>query len=624
MEESLKKFGKYFLLDKIAQGGMAEIYRARLASTEISSRLIVIKRIQSEQNSNVDFLKMFKSEINVTMGFNHPNIVQLYDFGEENNQPFIVMELVEGKNIKEFMRRFSDLNKTFPIELAVYIVEQAASGLHYAHTFKDKISGESLEIVHRDISPQNILISYNGIVKIIDFGIAKATTNVESTRVGIIKGKPSYLSPEQILGETLDGRSDIFSLGIVLWETLVGKKLFAAENDLATLKLIENCQNHIKAPSFFNPKIPKELDEIVLKSLEKQKTKRFQTGEEMQKALHKFLYYYMPEFSISDLASCSKSIFSEEIKEDQKKIQQLNEKAQNILLNHQRNNNNIVAPSLLPSLKEELSLPDFANKINKNEKSDLIQIKKELFKKIEIEKKDKKILRTLSENSKKENKKSSKSFKFFIFSIFFLGLFFLYENANTLIFSDAFRFIMHNIYETIESQQIKNHLTLIEKEGLNLSKKSIILRLNIIPGGGFSKISLNEKNIDNKNLDIPVDLDSPLELKILRSGYKNFQRDFVIESTQVAGLTEWMIDVPLEPLHYGFISLKSTPSATAIIPMEENTTWKYKTPLENEKLPTGNYVIRLSNPILGMEKVIQTTIEEGKSVNFEVKLDILK
>src|ERR1700761_3206194 len=159
MAECLKKFGRYFLLDQIAQGGMAEIYRARLASADGAGRLMVIKRIQAGFGENSEFLQMFRSEIKVTMGFNHPNIVQLYDFGEEQRQPYIAMELVDGKNLRQYMNRFNELKQSMPPFLAAYIIEQAASGLHYAHAFKDKITGEPLNIVHRDVSPQNILIS---------------------------------------------------------------------------------------------------------------------------------------------------------------------------------------------------------------------------------------------------------------------------------------------------------------------------------------------------------------------------------------------------------------------------------------------------------------------------------
>ena len=331
MSDVLKKFGRYFLLDGIAQGGMAEIFRARLASADGAGRLIVIKRIQAGYGGNSEFLQMFKSEIKVTMGFNHPNIVQLYDFGEEDDQPYIAMELVDGKNLRQFITRANELKQPFPIELACFIMEQSASGLHYAHSFRDKISGEPYNIVHRDISPQNILISYEGNIKVIDFGIAKATTNMEATRAGVIKGKPSYLSPEQISGEPLDGRSDIFALGAVLWECLTGKKLFAGESDLAVLKLIESCQTYVKPPSTLNPKVPKELDYLVLKTLAKQREKRFQNAEELQRAFHKFLYSFAPDFNPSDLSYYAKDLFKNEIIEDRKKIQKLNEKAEALL-----------------------------------------------------------------------------------------------------------------------------------------------------------------------------------------------------------------------------------------------------------------------------------------------------
>lgn len=212
-ESVLRKFGRYFLLDRIAQGGMAEIFRARLASKDGAGRILVVKRIQGAFGENNEFVQMFQSEIKVTMGFNHPNIVQLYDFGEEESQPYIAMELVEGCNVRQFVSRYLDQKEFFPVELAVSMIADAAAGLGYAHSFKDRVTGQPLNIVHRDISPQNILVSYDGNVKVIDFGIAKATTNSESTRTGIIKGKPSYLSPEQISGEELDGRCDIFALG---------------------------------------------------------------------------------------------------------------------------------------------------------------------------------------------------------------------------------------------------------------------------------------------------------------------------------------------------------------------------------------------------------------------------
>ncbi len=331
MAEVLKRFGRYYLLDMIAQGGMAEIYRGRPATADGGGRLLVIKRIQAGFGGNTEFQKMFESEIKVTMGFNHPNIVQLYDFGEEQKQPYIAMELVDGKNVRQFLNRFKDMKQSFPVEAAAYIMEQAAAGLFYAHTYKDKISGESLGIVHRDISPQNILVSYEGVVKVIDFGIAKAKTNSEATRAGVIKGKPSYLAPEQITGEILDGRTDQFALGAVFWELLVGKKLFQGDNDLAVLKQIESCTTIVKPPSTLNPQVPKELDKIIMKMLSKQPSQRFANCEEVSKVLRKFLILSAPDFSGSDLSHFSKELFKAEIVEDRKRIQVLNERVEQMI-----------------------------------------------------------------------------------------------------------------------------------------------------------------------------------------------------------------------------------------------------------------------------------------------------
>ncbi|MBI4924523.1 MAG: serine/threonine protein kinase [Bdellovibrio sp.] len=332
MSEVLKKFGRYFLLDHIAQGGMAEIFRARFASVEGAGRIIVIKRIQTGYGANTDFLNMFKSEIKVTMSLNHSNIVQVYDFGEEQGQPYIAMEFVDGKSLRQCLARTAETRQFFPIELSAYIIGQIAQGLGYAHSFKDKLTGQSLNIVHRDISPQNILISYDGTVKIIDFGIAKvATRAAELTRAGVIKGKPSYLSPEQINGDTLDGRSDVFGLGIVFWELLTGKKLFAGENDLAVLKLIENCNTSVRSPSTLNPDVPKELDYIVLKVLAKQADKRYQTADELARTLTKYIFTKNSDFNSKELSYFIKGLFKNEIVEDRKNIQKLNEKAQKLL-----------------------------------------------------------------------------------------------------------------------------------------------------------------------------------------------------------------------------------------------------------------------------------------------------
>lgn len=708
MGEGLKKFGRYFLLDQIAQGGMAEIYRARLASADGAGRLMVIKRIQAGYGANAEFLQMFKSEIKVTMGFNHPNIVQLYDFGEEQQQPYIAMELVDGKSLRQFMQRFSENKQTFPVELATHIIEQAASGLHYAHSFKDKISGEPLNIVHRDISPQNILISFEGNVKVIDFGIAKATTNVESTRAGVIKGKPSYLSPEQISGETLDGRSDIFALGAVLWEILTGKKLFAGENDLAVLKLIESCQTYVKPPSTLNPKIPKELDTIVLKTLTKQRENRFQTAEELQRALHKFLYAFSPEFNPSDLSYYAKDLFKGEIVEDRKLIQKLNDKVENLLaIDSQYTLESSSESSSSSNSKDEMTLVD-GHRMQKDsprgtQEFSLENLKADLSSKVEVEATPKFTPRSTEfqrrtgatergtytsklnlQNIPQQRVSHSKKqpinpFKMILMASTALVLISIFGpefGIKVPIISDILgdwiggseaRLVLQGnqkeVTVTINGKKVANSLpatinginvgtpfqvsvtgtagtfeqeitlekgekktipvifsmekSMASTEAVQAGQKSILLKLNLTPGGGSPLISLNGKKINPENPSIYAPLDTPLELLIQRSNFKTFKREFNLDSNQMSGLKEWLMDIQLEPASFGFLSLHTTPSSDAMIPFDGGTPWKRKTPLENEKLPVGLYTIRLTNEVLGMEKTIQVRIEEGKSINMD-------
>lgn len=712
MGEVLKKFGRYFLLDHIAQGGMAEIYRARLASVDGAGRLMVIKKIQAGYGANVEFLQMFKSEIKVTMGFNHPNIVQLYDFGEENSQPYIAMEWVDGKSLRQFGTRFAELKLTFPVELAAFITEQAASGLHYAHSFKDKITGAPLNIVHRDISPQNILISFEGSVKVIDFGIAKATVNSESTRAGVIKGKPSYLSPEQISGEVLDGRSDIFALGAVLWELLTGKKLFAGENDLAVLKLIESAQTHVKPPSTLNPKVPKELDYIVLKSLTKQREKRYQSAEELQRALHKFLYAYMPEFNPSDLAYYAKDLFKNEIVEDRKKIQKLNDKVEQLLSNQQFEEESTPSETQAPQKKEDTTTV-IDNRLRSASSGGRDVFKGNALKetKIEIDSASMTATKVAQMEKHRSNLEAAKKTQTStgtyapqqrkvaadssspMGKLILLGVIAL---LGVAIFGPDFGIQVpvlspmiedwlggtearvtllgnqKNVTVAVNGQTVatalpatlngipvgtsvritvtgtqggfqqdvtlrkgeKKQISVVLTEKVTNSSisstnsvvspgldKSIMLRINVTPAGRSLVISVNGKSVDISNPVVPVPLDAPLELTVERPDYKPFKREFVLESKQVNGLKEWLMDVQMEPSKYGFLTIHTTPSADAMI-MIDGAPWKRKTPIENEKLPVGSYSIHLVNDVLGMEKNVNISIQEGKSFNIDERLEI--
>ncbi len=727
MAEVLKKFGRYFLLDHIAQGGMAEIYRARLASVDGAGRLLVIKRIQAGYGANTEFLQMFRSEIKVTMGFNHPNVVQLYDFGEEQGQPYIAMEFVDGKNLRQFMTRFGELKKAFPVELAAHIIEQAAGALHYAHSFKDKISGQPLNVVHRDISPQNILISFDGTVKVIDFGIAKASTNSESTRAGVIKGKPSYLSPEQISGEQLDGRCDLFALGIVLWEMLCGKKLFAGDNDLAVLKLIESCQTSVKPPSTLNPSVPKELDYIVLRMLAKQREKRYQTGEELQRALHKFVYAFNPDFEPGALSTTAKDLFKDLIVEDRKRIQRLNEKVEQLMMNDIPEAPKAAAQiSGKPKDEETDTIVDprnsRANSVNAADSADAFGANAFKGAKIEIESHPTRSSTTINSvgtpavrgggrpasssginavgtgrgvsqsraSAKIPQQAKRKGFDpkgllvaaAALIAVSALGpsmgvnIPVISDLISDLVGGDDARIELHGNYKsvsvTLNGKAVATSVPTVIKglpvgsplhlavespagafqQDVTLKKgekkvltvvlvaasansggqiqgetatigKSILLRLNVTPGGGTPAVTVNGRPVNTDSPQILVPLDAPLELIAERYGFKSFKREFVLDSKQINGLKDWLMDVPMEPLKFGFLTVHTTPSAEATIILDGKP-WTRKTPIENEKFPVGTYTIQLRNELLGLEKSITVSIQEGKAISKDEHLDVIR
>jgi eukaryotic-like serine/threonine-protein kinase len=312
-----ERFGRYLILDHLVDGGMAKICRARFLG-EQADKIVAIKMVRPQYSQDESFKIMFMDEIKLTFGLIHPNIIQTYDYGIHNNQLFVAMEYCDGRNLKEYLDKLRERKFVFPVEISTYIITQVCQGLHYAHTFTDKLTGKESSIIHRDISPHNIMLTYDGAVKVIDFGIAKSDTNSESTQAGTIKGKLSYLAPEYLEGHELDPRYDEFAVGITLWEMLCSRKLFKANNDLAVLKKIQECK--VPAPSSINPNVPKELDEIVLKALSKDRSKRYDDLDQLNRALMKFLYTHYPDFNSTDLSYFAKELFKEEIKKDREKL----------------------------------------------------------------------------------------------------------------------------------------------------------------------------------------------------------------------------------------------------------------------------------------------------------------
>ncbi len=311
------RFGKYTLIDRIAVGGMAEIFLARQAGLEGFEKTIVIKRIRPHLSKQTSFVKMFLNEAKLAAQLNHPNIVQIYDLGKIGESYFIAMEYIFGRDMRRIIPKADAMGIPFPMVYALKIASSVCEGLYYAHQKVD-LYGNPLNIVHRDVTPENIFVSFDGTVKVLDFGIAKAANQIEQTRAGEIKGKLSYMSPEQCMGKPLDCRSDIFSLGVVLYEWITGFKLFTGESEVAILKSIT--EGKIYAPSYFKSDIPEPVEAILMKALEKDRDKRYQTAWDMQYDIDQFLSQY--EFTPSNihLSNFLKQLFHDELEEEKARV----------------------------------------------------------------------------------------------------------------------------------------------------------------------------------------------------------------------------------------------------------------------------------------------------------------
>lgn len=274
--EGMTRMGPYLLEKKVAQGGMAELFVAGYERQDGFRRTVAVKRVLPHLAANSDFVNMFIREARLAALLQHPNVVQVIDFGKIQNVYFIAMEYVRGKNLGEIM---SQLKEGMTVDQAVFIASQVAMGLEYSHSKKDDKSGEALNIVHRDISPQNILISFQGEVKISDFGISKTSSEPSLTHSGVIKGKLAYLSPEQALGQTVDHQADLYALGIVFYEILSGKRLYKFTSDIEAIRSIP--EREIPPIKECRQDIPDELNRIVMKCLEKDKRCRYQNAGEL-------------------------------------------------------------------------------------------------------------------------------------------------------------------------------------------------------------------------------------------------------------------------------------------------------------------------------------------------------
>ncbi len=300
-------------MDRIAVGGMAEVFKAKAFGVEGFERLIAVKRILPSIAEDEEFITMFIDEAKIAVQLQHANIAQIFDLGKVGDSFFIAMEYVAGKDMRAIFDAMRKSGEPVPIPMAAYIAMKVCEGLDYAHNKKDA-SSRDLNLVHRDVSPQNILISFDGEVKIIDFGIAKAAGKAGKTQAGILKGKFGYMSPEQVRGLPLDRRSDIFAIGICLWEMLTGERLFIGESDFSTLEKVRNVE--IVPPSSYNKRIPEELEKIILKTLSKDVEDRYQGAMDLHDDLQSWMYTSGNFFARKDLGAFQQHIFKDDIEKE--------------------------------------------------------------------------------------------------------------------------------------------------------------------------------------------------------------------------------------------------------------------------------------------------------------------
>jgi serine/threonine-protein kinase len=284
----VERYGRYCLIERIGRGGMAEVFRAVAEGVEGFRRVFVIKRLRPEKSASVELTRMFVDEARLSALLHHPNIVQVYDFGQINGTYFLAMEYLRGKDLAAVMKALRAVKSAVQPSIAAHIAHQVATGLHYAHTLS-RMDGRKLSVVHRDVTPSNIMLQRTGAVKVLDFGIAQATNFARQVETGggRVKGKLAYLSPEQVRLEELDARSDVFALGVVLWEMLTGQRLFSAENEVLTMRAVLGLP--IAAPSSKRPMVPAALDAIVARALARDRNKRYASAGDLADDLERFL-----------------------------------------------------------------------------------------------------------------------------------------------------------------------------------------------------------------------------------------------------------------------------------------------------------------------------------------------
>ncbi len=632
--KKFQRFGKYLILDHLVDGGMAKICRARYLG-EQANKVVAIKMVQPQFSKDAAFVRMFQDELNITFGMLHPNIMQVYDYGETNGQLYTAMEYIHGANLKQYLDRLKEKKVVFPVEISCYIISQVCLGLHYAHTFTDKLTGKPFKIVHRDISPHNIMLTYDGAVKVIDFGIAKANTNSEATQAGTIKGKLSYLAPEYLDGLELDARYDEFAVGITLWELLCSRKLFQANNDLAVLKQIQACK--IIPPSEINPSVPKELDAIVMKALSKDRSHRYEDCDKLNRALVRFLYSNYPDFNASDLTTFADDLFKKEIESDREKFVDYGKIDTQAYIEEMKKDESRKGAKKEPGEKilegrtkiRELELTVEASSIGieidqlgtrKVNRQSIAQgkiiPKSASASPISNKKMDKTASRVTTRKSIEAEKNSSGSpLIIIIIAASLAGFAYIQSDLVESLTGFNLRKIIdgEDVDRSISSLPVQNKSTSPVKNEAHVQSNSGQV---VLSGVDFEmEVFLDGTKVEYVGSPLKVSMGKEVTLVVKKVGYLPFIKKLTLSKEEDSKV----VTVPeLERARMGLLSTSQNYAAGSKIVYEEaGQTVERDLPLNDIQVAEGTYQAKIVNPILGTEKKVEFNIEENKKFFLE-------
>jgi eukaryotic-like serine/threonine-protein kinase len=640
MSDKFQRFGKYLILDHLVDGGMAKICRARYLG-EQANKMVAVKMVQPQFSNDEAFVRMFQDELNITFGMLHPNIMQVYDYGKVKGQLYTAMEYIHGANLKQYLDRLKEKKVVFPVEISSYIISQVCLGLHYAHTFTDKLTGKPYNIIHRDISPHNIMLTYDGAIKVIDFGIAKANTNSEATQAGTIKGKLSYLAPEYLDGIELDARYDEFAVGITLWEMLCSRKLFQANNDLAVLKQIQACK--VTPPSEINPSVPKELDAIVMKALSKDRSQRYENLDQMNRALVRFLYSNYPEFNASDLQTFANDLFKNEILKDEEKFVEYGKI--DIVpyieeMKQEESRTGKISKKDIPNSKEpvrekireiELNIEPLqvAIAIENTDKTSTRKLNKALLQNsgapLRVAKNPahsipKSVIKekTMHSSARKSldkdvETKSSTPAYILVLVASFIGLAYFQGDAFEEMFGINFYKLIHGSNErNISSADTEIKLKKANVPSHSNRTDSGSMRGEIILGGmdPAMEVYLNGRKTEYTGRPLKVEEDQEAVITVKKVGYLPFVQKVTPTKNKLTNI----IAVP-EMVRARIGLLTSSQNYTAgskLVYESSGVVVEKQLPFRDLEIPEGRYQAKVINPILGTEKKVEFTIEENK------------